>query len=166
MSIVLPTHFDARIAGDASRVAVAQTIDQSLEVAQHIERISFLYGTSARRALVERSFVPSLATTSAVNIQLPDWYAKLGTTRTSAELITRATDCIIDVQLYNASSGAAIGSTTTHTHTSASTQATSISSISAQEILVRIAFRRNSSSASFSCVRLLEHKLTNTDLPV
>lgn len=170
MATALPARFKAATSGDAARVAIAAVIEKLDEVSDHVERPNFLYAVAGRRVLTDRVFQAALTTTSASFLALPDWFARLSETRDEVEVITFAEDAVIQVSLFNASSGGGMGTPATLTHPSGSgsTQAATISIPApslVEEILVRVEFKRNVTSASFYSVRVLEESLTSPDIP-
>ena len=171
MAVLLPARFKAAIAGDASRVSIASVIEKAEEVSDHIERPNFLYAVAGRRVLTDRVFQAPLTTTSASYLTLPDWFARLSATRDEVDVVTFAEDAVIEVGLYNAATLGGMGTPATLTHPSGSgSSQTATISIPApsltEEIVVRVQFKRNSTSASFYSVRCLEVALTASDIPV
>ncbi len=167
MAAIVPTRFVFSIGGDVERVSVASVIEQKLEQSDNIERVNNLYANANRRAAASRFFVPPIVTTSATYIVLPDWYARMSATRTVLSFVTYASDAVILPQVYNATSGAAIGSMSAHTHaTGAATVLTTLySSISVEAILIRVGVKRSSSSTTIHAIRALEVALVAADLP-
>ena len=166
MATVVPTRYTFAQADDTSRIAVAGVIDKAGEVGELVERNNFLYAAAGRRTLMERVFVPAVVTSSATPIALPDYYSRLAVGRDELVVSTRADDAVIRVQLYT-TAGAALGTLVTLTHASggASTQTATYTAITQTEILIRIDIKRNSSSATWHSIRLLEEALLAADLP-
>ena len=166
MASVVPTRYTFQASDDTARIAVAAVIDKLDEVADLIERNNFLYAAGNRRAVLERHFLPAITTNSATEIALPDYYSRMSTTRDELEVTTQADDAVIRVQLYT-TGGSTLGSLVTLTHPSGgqTTQTATYTGITQTEILIRVDIKRNSSSATWHSIRLLEDPLLHGDLP-
>ena len=160
MAATIPARFLLKQGADLTRIALGRTIDKSGEVGDWIERTNYLYSVSNRRAIFGRVWLPLLTTTSASPIALPDYTARVSKTRTTLAVVT--------VGIYNASSGAVLGSAVTLTHPAGSyTQQApaTYTGVTVQDVLVRVSVNRNASTASLSSVRVLELAVAAADLP-
>jgi len=166
MASVVPGRYLYSPSSDAARIAVAAIIDKGDEVGDEVERVNFLYATAGRRALLSRVYLPAVYTTSATAIALPDYYARLATTRDEAHVITHASDAVITVGFYT-TGGVLIGSIVTLTHPAgaSSDQQTTYTGITSSEVLIRVTLKRITTATSFEAIRVLEIALLAADLP-
>ncbi len=170
MASIVPTYFQANIAGDGARVAVGKIIDKVDEIKDHVERSNFLYAVGGRRVLADRVFSPGISTSSSTFVDFPYWFCRLADTRYQVGVTTWADDAVIEVGIYNAATGIIIGSATTHTHSSggasvASTTITLPTVSLVEEILVLFRVKRNTTTATVYSVRALELSIGASDLP-
>ena len=170
MASIVPTRFEAKIAGGGAQVAVGKVIDKADEIKDHVERSNFLYAVAGRRVLAERVFAPGITSTSSSFVSFPNWFARLADTRYEIGVTTFADDAVLELGIYNASTGLIIGTATTHTHPAggasvASTTITLPTASVVEEILVLFKVKRNVTSATVYSVRALELSLGASDLP-
>ena len=168
MAATIPARFLLKQGADLTRIALGRTIDKSGEVGDWIERTNYLYSVSNRRAIFGRVWLPLLTTTSASPIALPDYTARVSKTRTTLAVVSYAQDAVVTVGIYNAASGALLGSAVTLTHPAGSyTQQApaTYTGVTVQDVLVRVSVNRNASTASLSSVRILELAVAAADLP-
>ena len=170
MASIVPTRFEAKIAGGGAEVAVGKVIDKVDEIKDHVERSNFLYAGGGRRVLAERVFSPGITTTSSSFVSFPSWFARIAETRFEVGVTTFADDAILEVGIYNASTGAIIGTATTHTHAAggasvASTTITLPTASVVEEILVIFKVKKNVTSATVHSIRALELSLGASSLP-
>jgi len=167
MAATIPARFLLKQGADLTRIALGRTIDKSGEVGDWIERTNYLYSVSNRRAIFGRVWLPLLTTTSASPIALPDYTARVSKTRTTLVVVSYAQDAVVTVGIYNASSGALIGSAVTLTHAAGSYTQLKINytGVTVQGVLVRVSVNRNATTASLSSVRILELAIAAVDLP-